>query len=447
MTSSRRTFLAAAAVTAAGVLAPRAHADNRGALDVIVVGAGVSGLTAARELRRGGRRVVVLEARDRIGGRVHTSRRWPDVPVDLGASWIHGSKGNPLTRLAREAGAATAVTKYGSYTLYSSGDQDPEEGLDAMRRRIHAILRKGQNAGRDRSVWRTVADGLDWGALSERDRTLAMSVLSGEIEMEYGGPLRDTSTWWFDAGAGLSGPDLLLPGGYEAIPRYLARGTDVRTSHVVQRVDHRGPTAVVSTDRGTFRARHVILTVPLGVLKAGGVEIVPALPRRTTEAVSELGMGVLDKCVIRFAERFWPSRTDWIELLPEPSRDWTEWVDLSEVTGHPVLMGFAAADGARRWESRPDSEIVASALGTLGRALPVPVPAPVAAQVTRWSLDPYSRGSYSYYALGSAPRMRDRLAEPVSGRLILAGEATDRRHFATVRGAYRSGKRAAAQLL
>ncbi len=446
MSTSRRSFLVTAALTSACTVVPRAQAD-RGVADVIVVGAGVSGLTAARDLRRAGRRVIVLEARDRIGGRVHTSRRWADVPVDLGASWIHGSRGNPLTRIAREAGAPTAVTRYSSYTLYGSGAQDPEEGLDAMRRRVHALLRRGQRAGRDRSVWRTVADGLGWSTLSPRDRTLAMSVLSGEIEMEYGGPLRDTSTWWFDAGAGLRGPDLLLPDGYEAIPQYLARGTDVRTSHVVRRVDHGGTGAVVTTDRGTFRARHVILTVPLGVLKEGSVEIVPALPRRVKEAVSGLGMGVLDKCVIRFAERFWPSRTDWIELLPEPARDWTEWVDLSRVSGRPVLMAFAAADGAARWESRSDSEIVAGALATLGRALPVAIPTPVAAQVTRWSLDPYSRGSYSYYALGSGPGMRDRLAEPVSGRLVLAGEATDRRHFATVRGAYRSGRRAAAHLL
>lgn len=446
MSVSRRSFLTAAALTTAVAAVPPSRARS-GDADVIVVGAGVSGLAAARDLRRGGRRVIVLEARDRIGGRVHTSRAWADLPVDLGASWIHGSSGNPLTRIAREIGAPTTATRYSSYTLYGSGDQDPEAGLDAMRRRIHAILRRGQRAGRDRTVWRTVADGLGWATLSQRERTLAMSVLSGEIEMEYGGALRDTSTWWFDAGAGLSGPDLLLPDGYDAIPRHLAQGLDIRTSQVVRRVNHGGPSVVVTTDQGSFRARHVILTVPLGVLQAGSIEIVPAFAPRTARAVSALGMGLLDKCVLRFAERFWPSRSDWIELLPEPAREWTEWVDLSRVSGEPVLMGFAAADGARRWESRTDAAIVASALGALTRALPVTVPQPVAAQVTRWGRDPYSYGSYSFYALGSGPNLRDQLARPVSARLLLAGEATDRRHFATVRGAYRSGRRAAAALL
>lgn len=446
MSTSRRTFLATTALAAAAAAVPGVQAAE-GVLDVIVVGAGVSGLTAARDLRRGGRRVLVLEARDRIGGRVHTSRLWPDLPVDLGASWIHGSRGNPLTRIARQAGAATAVTRYSSYSLYGGAQPDPERGLDAMRRRIHRILAKGQKARRDRSVWRTVADGLDWGALSPRDRTLAMSILSGEIEMEYGGSLRDTSTWWYDSGAALRGPDLLLPDGYEVIPRFLARGTDVRTSQAVRRIDHRGAAVTVTTDRAVFRARQVILTVPLGVLQAGSVEIVPPLPPRTAQAVAALGMGVLDKCVIRFAERFWPSDTDWIELLPDPSREWTEWVDLSRVTGQPALMGFAAADGARRWELRTDTEIVSGALAALRRALPVAVPSPAAAQVTRWSRDPYALGSYSFYALGSRPGMRERLAEPVSPRLILAGEATDKRHYATVRGAYRSGRRAAAQLL
>ncbi|MEY4984936.1 MAG: hypothetical protein RIR62_3202, partial [Pseudomonadota bacterium] len=110
MRVTRRSVLASAlsAPLAAPLVARAADAP------VVVVGAGIAGLTVASELAAGGRAVVVLEARDRIGGRIFTSRAWPDLPVDMGASWIHGVTGNPVTALARAAGARMAGTSYDS---------------------------------------------------------------------------------------------------------------------------------------------------------------------------------------------------------------------------------------------------------------------------------------------------------------------------------------------
>ncbi len=419
--------------------------------EVLVVGAGLAGLAAAQSLRAQGVVVRVLEARDRPGGRIHTSRAWPDMPTDLGASWIHGTEGNPLSALAQQAKAATVATDYERSALLPLHGQALPAATVARathwRTQLGRALQRAQRSDPDRSaaeVARHMA-GAAWN--NPEERRLIHFALSAELEQEYGGDAEQLSAHWFDDAQGFGGDDVLFAQGFDQLLRPLLQDADLRLNEPVQHIDWRGARPVVHTSQGSHSAAVLIVTLPLGVLQAGDVRFDPPLPSAQQEAVSALGMGVLNKCCLRFERVFWPTDADWLEHIPSERGRWTEWVSFARATQRPVLMGFHAGSVARTMESWSDSEIANSAMATLRQAFGRTLPDPVAVQVTRWHSDPWARGAYSFNALGAHPRQREALAQPLGNALLLAGEATERQHFGTAHGAYLSGLRAARQAL
>lgn len=423
---------------------------------VIVIGAGIAGLAAAHSLAGLGADVVVLEARDRIGGRIWTSDHWADAPVDLGASWIHGSGANPITALAEQAGARTVATSYESSTDYRSDgrpfDDATSDAFDRLQKDVAAALSSFQDDGfrdddgSDRSVRAVVERSLHWPALSGGDRDLVAHLLNN-YEQEYSGSTSELSAHYFDDDAELVGDDVLFPAGFRAISEFLANGLPVRTGHVVTRIEWNTTAVTVHTDRERFQGDHAVVTLPLGVLSSGAVQFDPPLPTGKRAAIDALGMGLLDKCYLRFPESFWPE-TDWLTYVPGADRygEWEQWLNVARSGGKPILLGLNAADFGRTLEKLSDAEIVAGAMRTLRTVFGPAVPDPVDHQITRWSADPYARGSYSFNKTGSTPAMRDHLAAHVDGRLHFAGEATSRDSYGTVHGAYDSGVLAAQQI-
>ena len=257
------------------------------------------------------------------------------------------------------------------------------------------------------------------------------------------------SALWFDDDAELAGEDLLFTHGYSAIPQSLAQGLTIRFGQVVTRISTQAAGVTVQTQSSTFTADKLVVTLPLGVLKTGRVQFLPALPVAKLNAISKLGMGVLNKCVLHFSRAFWPGQYDWLGFIPgaNASGQWAEWVSLLRPLGQPILVGFNAADFGRQIESRTDRQIVTSAMLTLRQIYGPQIPEPVGYQITRWAADPFSAGSYSYVPVGATSRTRDALAASVGGKLFFAGEATHRQYPATVHGAYLSGLRAAQEVL
>lgn len=439
---SRRHLLGLGAV---GALSLAGCSINDRRASVIVIGAGMSGLAAARYLTDRGHDVTVVEARDRIGGRVWTS----DVlgfPLDLGASWIHGTTNNPLTTLAAEAGARTVETDPDDTRYFVPGGPAADEVVDTLDTYFELaadVVRDYQdNADDDASL----ADVLLAAADDEdADPALAAYVIN-EFEHEYAGSARRLSTFWFDDESAFDGPDVLFPGGYGQLTDRLARGLNIRTNTVVASVTYADDRVTVTTDSGTVTADHAIVTVPLGVLKSGGPQFIPPLPGRTRRAIKELDMGVLNKCYLQFPAQFWPD-ADWLGYLAPADQpgQWAQWVDLARPTGQPVLLGFNAGDVGAQIENLSDDEQIASAMAALRSMFGPDIPDPTRYWITRWNSDLFALGSYSFIPVGSTPTRRDDLAQPV-GRLHFAGEATHRRYPATVHGAYLSGLRAAKEI-
>lgn len=423
----------------------------KGRRRVVVIGAGLAGLAAARELMRAGHQVVVLEARDRIGGRIWTSNRWPDLPLDLGATWIHGSTDNPLSDVSDESGARRLITSYERAVIYDTNGREisgrSEAKLDSVREAMFEALRKAQDSDADTSVRRTLASlERRYADDPEALRFLSFCV-SGSIEQEYAGDANRLSAHWYDSAKEFDGDDVLFVQGFKVLTDYLAQGTDVRLSQVVREIRWQTAEIRVRTAEREFAADQVVVTLPLGVLKNNDVRFVPGLPEEKRNAISTLGMGVLNKCYLRFAQAFWPDDMDWLEYVPAKHGEWTEWVSFQRAMKKPVLLGFNAADRGREIETWTDDQIVASAMETLKTIFGADIPQPIDWQITRWASDPFARGSYSYHALGSTPGMRDTLGRALSTRLFFAGEATHRDYFGTAHGAFLSGLRVARDVL
>lgn len=415
---------------------------------ILIIGAGLAGLACARELSRQGHTPIVIEGRDRIGGRIWTSHRWPDMPMDLGASWIHGVKDNPISLLADAIQAPRISTHYtNSRTYTAQGDElseADERQLQTLRERVAQIIERAQDRDHDASVWQTVERFFN--QLSPAQQTLLAFSLNSEFEQEYGGSLIELSTHWFDASQEFDGDDVLFEQGFGVVTQWLSKGLDIRTHQTVQEIRWDTPNVQVVTATDTFLADRVVVTVPLGVLKAQHIRFTPTLPTQKQKAIDRLGMGVLNKCYLRFEQAFWPKDVDWIEHVSTQPGVWTQWVSFMRATQQPVLLGFNAATRGQAIEALSDQDIVKDAMNTLRKLFGEGIPLPIDAQITRWSSDPFALGSYSFNALGSTPSMRKDLGQSLKKRIYFAGEATHVDYFGTAHGAYLSGWRVAQEV-
>lgn len=417
---------------------------------IIVIGAGLSGLTAARELQRQGHEVVVLEARQRIGGRIWTSQKWADIPLDFGATWIHGVQGNPLTTLADQLQARRIPTSYDRAETYNTAGKPlssaEQQRMNQLKSQIYQALKQAQNNSTDSSIRQALEPLLrQFTETSEAYRFINF-ILSSEMEQEYGGSAAQLSAYWYDNGKEFSGDDAIFVKGFHVMTDFLAQGLRIEQGQVVQSVDWQQSPVRVVTQKAQFTADHVIITLPLGVLQAKRVQFSPALPTAKQEAIAKLGMGVLNKCYLRFPSVFWPANVDWLEHVAAKHGVWTEWVSFKRAANQPILLGFNAADQGRAIEAWTDQQIVASAMQTLRTLYGNNIPNPIDYQITRWASDPFALGSYSYNAVGSTPTMRKALAAPVANKLFFAGEASQQDYFGTAHGAYLSGLRVAGEI-
>ncbi|MBD2329129.1 FAD-dependent oxidoreductase [Alkalinema sp. FACHB-956] len=428
--------------------APTAPSQQK---QIIVIGAGLAGLAAAQELHKQGHNVIVIEARDRIGGRIWTSSHWPDIPLDFGATWIHGTQGNPLTDLATQIKAQRLTTRYTqSITYNTSGNplsNAQEARLDSWRQQVLRSLKKAQNQDPDTSIRQAIAPLIAPFDPSSESYRFINFILSSEIEQEYAGSAEHLSAQWYDSGQDFGGEDDLFVQGFHVIPEFLAQGLSIQLGQVVQEIQWQQSPLRVITQKTEFLADQIVVTLPLGVLQAGTVRFTPALPQNKQTAIAKLGMGVLNKCYLRFPQVFWPADVDWLEHIAAQHGEWTEWVSFQRVANLPILLGFNAADRGKAIEAWSDEQIVASAMQTLRTLYGASIPAPMDYQITRWATDPFALGSYSYNPVGAVPRMRQTLAAPLGKSVFFAGEASHSDYFGTAHGAYLSGLRAAREIL
>ncbi len=279
---SRREFFTAATSVVGGGLAAActpAHRPPPDAKSVLVVGAGMAGLAAARSMADAGWPVRVIEARDRIGGRVYTNRDW-GVPLEMGASWISGMSDNPLMELAQKAQSQLIPTDYYGWAKLAVEPQlqplsyDPESWRTFVQR------------ARDRVDGGSLGAAVDAAArgeeLSDSDRAQLSFYLTTEIADEYAADPNQLSAMTFDDSEYAGGEQDVVANGYDALPRLLANGLEIALNTPVTAIVRRDDSVVVQAGNRSFAGSAAIVTVPLGVLKSGAIAFDPPLPTDTS---------------------------------------------------------------------------------------------------------------------------------------------------------------------
>ena len=430
---------------------------------VIVVGAGMSGLVAARLLHDSGFKVTVLEARDRLGGRTWTDDRI-GAPVDLGGSWVHGVEGNPLTlwcekigvRLVENQGErlliddrATAKTREGQRKRALLGRAAFKTAIEWSSWKSKFLT--AARGPRSISVKQAVEHLLHASWLPEVDR-LVVATFVEMSEGVQGAPWEAIAVEeWFPT-EGLD-RNAQPKGGFIQLIDDAAQGLDIRLNAPVQRIQwsEQGTAAVLKSGE-TIAADRVVVTVPLGLLRAGLPTLDPLPPLVQQQAIGRLGYGagVLGKIYLRFPHRFWPEQPKWFGRLPDgPDKRGTfnTFVSHLDETGLPILLSFSnGATAARLDRSASDAEVAEVAMSSLRKMFGNAIPEPEVVVFPRWLSDPWSLGGYSYPGVGSAPEDRETHARPLARRVFFAGEATEPVEYGTVHAALWSAEQSAEAL-
>lgn len=403
--------------------------------DIAVIGAGAAGLAAGLALQKAGRSFIVIEARNRIGGRAYTDTATLGLPFDCGAHWLHAAAQNPFTKIADKLGFAyNSRISWADVVRFGNSGPLPEnvqaKAVDYIMRVLAAIGAAG-DAGLDVPFSDCLEPGNRWNPLL---RHIIGQITSHDPEdcstLDYARYVED-------------GGDFPVEAGYGTLVARNAAGLDVTLSTPVTRIDWSGRRVKLETAKGTLTARTIILAVPINVLIAGGIRFTPALPEKLVSAFHDCPMGVSEKFAIlldRPIEGLGHVYGDVIDLSEAARRPFNMHVN---PFGRPLLVSHMGGSNGRELERAGEEavkELATEAMvqafgGAIGKRV-------VKTLLTHWASDPYALGGYSHAKPGRAAA-RLQFADPVGDRIVLAGEHCSIPYYSTVHGAHLSGIAAA----
>jgi monoamine oxidase len=433
---SRRQFVQSCAAAAAITAMPgRARAARP---RIAIIGSGAAGISAARTLRAGNVEVVILEARNRLGGRAFTDTTTLGVPWDRGGSWLHSSEINPLVPIAKSFDLEVYADEASRHLYRGSTRLDPSvnDAVRALRERAYAELAAAAESG---------ADIPAFNALSAATRADPLfPVVESDMRGFEGVELEHYSTLdsfnYVEAG-----PDLFIPSGYGALIARLAGDLAVTYGEAVRRVDWSGPRVRLDTHSGRIEADAAIVTVPTSILVRGELVFTPALPIVTEQAIHDLPLGLLDKVGMLLDPGVLPTAPNEFVSLANAAPE--AFGFHTRIWGSSALLGYLSGTYAHQLELEGEAALVAAATAQLATIFGAGIRRSIRqTSATRWASEPWSFGSYSHCVPGRFGA-RAVLTRPVADRIFFAGEHTQQSAYGTIHGAWMSGERAAQDAL
>jgi len=406
--------------------------------DVVIIGAGAAGLSAARALMAAGRSVVVIEAMSRVGGRAYAESDTFGTPFDWGCAWIHAADRNPLLPLAKEWGFETVFHDLALDRVYY--------GLEGRRfspeelKQVHAAEKKMVDANAREAKKRDGAVSTVINPKTPAEQAAATYIFPMDMAVDA----NELSIRDWAAQADLD-PNYLVPKGLGTVVARLADGLPLSLSTPVKRVRYGGQGVVVETEKGEVRAKACIITASTGALQSNYIRFDPPLPEWKERAIFEIPMGLFAKIpLLTDGERFGLSPYDDI-LFERPG--------LQDIYFHAfpfdtnMLIGFVGGSFAWQLTAQGNEAAIDFALESLRRLFGEKAANHITkAEFTRWANIPWTRGSYSA-ALPGKHEARAALARPIADRIYFAGEALAGEFTQTVGGAVLSGEATAKAVL
>lgn len=434
--------------------------------DAIVVGGGIAGLSAADTLKKHGiEKMIILEAADRIGGRVWTEDPWGSK-LELGASWIHGIENSPTFEIVKDMNItiqptvynnACLVCKMNSMALYDQyGKRLTKEEVAKLQNyatKFEDYIDEINAQGRNHTL--SFLDAMnDFSkknhfSKSQYDQLYFILRLLNTYELAVDLQDMSVSVEELYKQTQVSGTNGIIPFGYNLVAAKLAKNIPIELNCNVETISYENEIIECKTNKGVYKAKTCLVTVPLGVLKDNKIRFYPALPKEKQDVIKKIQTGVFNKIYLLFPCAFWDKDVEWIEQIPpSESRDQIyDIMNFGKYFKQPILLVFTAGSFAKEVENWSDEKTIDSIMQVLKKIYGENIPSPSSFRITRWGKDPLSLCSYSSPGLQSDEKTYATLAEPVKGRLFFAGEATSQTDCSTVLGAFTTGQRAAKQTL